>query len=124
MRKQRTRWIVIGVTALTVAAGLTACSSEPAAPEGPVELVIGNKPAATETARLALFEDNLAAFQKEHPTYEITAVEDGWDAQTFAARLASGDLPTVVGVPFTEISGLIARGQVADITDAASVGTP
>lgn len=120
MRKQRTRWTVIGVTALTVAAALTACSSEPAEPEGPVELVIGNKPAATETARLALFEDNLAAFQKEHPNYEITAVEDGWDAQTFAARLASGDLPTVVGVPFTEISGLIARGQVADITDAVN----
>jgi ABC-type glycerol-3-phosphate transport system substrate-binding protein len=119
MTKHRARRVILGVTAfLAVAAvGLTGCASQPA-PEGPVELVIGNKPAATETARLALFEANLAAFKKEHPTYEITAVEDGWDAQTFAARLASGDLPTVVGVPFTEIRGLIERGQVADITDA------
>jgi len=121
MRKHRARRIILGVTAVTAVAlgALTGCSSEPT-PAGPVELVIGNKPAATETARLALFEDNLAAFQEEHPNYEITAVEDGWDAQTFAARLASGDLPTVVGVPFTEIRGLIERGQVADITDAVN----
>lgn len=119
MRKHRARRTILGVTAVTAVAiaGLAGCSSE-AAPSGPVELVIGNKPAATETARLALFEDTLAAFQKEHPDYKITAVEDGWDAQTFAARLASGDLPTVVGVPFTEIRGLIARGQAADITGA------
>ncbi len=121
MRKHRARRIILGVTAITAVTigALTGCSSEPT-PEGPVELVIGNKPAATETARLALFEDNLAAFQEQHPNYEITAVEDGWDAQTFAARLASGDLPTVVGVPFTEIRGLIERGQVADITDAVN----
>lgn len=121
MRKPRARRIILGVTAISAIAiaSLTGCSSEPA-PEGPVELVIGNKPAATETARLALFESNVAAFEKEHPNYQITTVEDGWDAQTFAARLASGDLPTVVGVPFTEIRGLIERGQVADITDAVN----
>ncbi len=121
MRKPRARRIILGVTAISAIAiaSLTGCSSQ-SAPAGPVELVIGNKPAATETARLALFEANVAAFEKEHPTYKITTVEDGWDAQTFAARLASGDLPTVVGVPFTEIRGLIERGQAADITDAVN----
>lgn len=123
MKRPQVRRLIIGVTVISTlaVAGLTGCAggaSPEASPTGPVELVIGNKPAATETTRLALFEANVAAFQKAHPTYKITTVEDGWDAQTFAARLASGDLPTVVGVPFTEIRGLIERGQAADITDA------
>lgn len=91
-----------------------------AAPPPPVEITIGNQPAATETARLELFNTLIAKFKAAHPNYVVTTVEDGWDAQTFAARLAAGDLPTVMGIPFTEIRGLIARGQVADLTDAVT----
>lgn len=111
------------LTALTALAvgGLTACtSSTPAASDGPVEIVIGNQPAATETARLALFESLVETYKSQHPNYVVTTTEDGWDAQTFSARLAGGDLPTVMGVPFTEIRGLVERGQVADLTDAVN----
>lgn len=121
-RPLRTRgWVgALALTALA-SAGLTACSSG-AAPEptGPVDIVIGNQPAATETARLAQFNSMVETFKKDHPNYVVTTTEDGWDAQTFSARLAAGDLPTVMGVPFTEIRGLIERKQVADVTDAVS----
>jgi multiple sugar transport system substrate-binding protein len=122
MRKHDRTRTAVGLATLSAfaLAALTGCQA--AAPEetGPVELVIGNRPAATEEARRDLFDAKVAEFQKAHPDYEITTTEDGWDAQTFAARLAAGDLPTVTGVPFTEIRGLIERGQVADITDAVT----
>lgn len=120
MKKPRRLRSWAGQAALValVASALTGCAvSEPA---GPVEIVIGNQPAATETARLALFNTLVEQFKKEHPDYVVTTTEDGWDAQTFSARLAAGDLPTVMGVPFTEIRGLIERKQVADLTDAAT----
>jgi len=119
LKPHRSRGLIstVAIAALAIA-GLTGCSA--AQPDGPVELVIGNQPAATETARLALFNTMVEQFKTAHPNYEITTTEDGWDAQTFTARLAAGDLPTVVGVPFTEIRGLIERGQVADITDATT----
>ncbi|WP_036319463.1 ABC transporter substrate-binding protein [Microbacterium sp. B24] len=111
----------VGAAALLglASTALTACSGGASPdPTGPVEIVIGNQPAATETARLAQFNALVETFKKDHPTYVVTTTEDGWDAQTFSARLAAGDLPTVMGVPFTEIRGLIERKQVADITDA------
>lgn len=121
MRKQGRARLAVSLTALGALAvsTLTACTAEAPVDEA-VELVIGNRPAATEEARRALFDTMVEEFAKAHPDYTVTSTEDGWDAQTFAARLAAGDLPTVTGVPFTEIRGLIEREQVADLTDAVT----
>lgn len=123
MKKQGRARLAVSITAIVALSmsALTACASNDNASEPAdesVDLVIGNRPAATEEARRALFDAMVTEFADAHPEYTVTSTEDGWDAQTFAARLAAGDLPTVTGVPFTEIRGLIERGQVADITDA------
>ncbi|MDR6867454.1 ABC-type glycerol-3-phosphate transport system substrate-binding protein [Microbacterium resistens] len=110
------------VSSALVITALAACApqgSGDAPSDGPVEILIGNRPAATEQARRDYFDQEVKAFTAEHPDITVTVTEDGWDPQTFSARLAAGDLPTVVGVPFTEIRGLIARGQVAEVGDAA-----
>ncbi|MFT4282199.1 extracellular solute-binding protein [Microbacterium sp.] len=122
MRKHDRTRTAVSLAALSALAlsALTGCQASTPEETGPVALVIGNRPAATEEARRDLFDARVKEFQKAHPDYKITTTEDGWDAQTFAARLAAGDLPTVTGVPFTEIRGLIERGQVADITDAVT----
>lgn len=126
MKKPRRAQSLVGIAALAAVAATTlvGCgTSDPAAseePAGPVEIVIGNRPAATETARLELFNSLVEEYKAAHPEYVVTTTEDGWDAQTFSARLAAGDLPTVMGVPFTEIRGLIERQQVADLTDAVA----
>lgn len=125
MRKHGRTRIAVTLTTLGVIAlsSLTACAADTPG-EKPsdekINLVIGNRPAATEEARRALFDTMVADFAKAHPDYTVTSTEDGWDAQTFAARLAAGDLPTVTGVPFTEMRGLIERKQVADLTEAVS----
>lgn len=128
MKKPHAIRSLLGAVALSalVATTFTACGaagSNGAATEGPAELLIGNRPPATEQARRDFFDQEIEAFSAAHPDITVTATEDGWDAQTFSARLAAGDLPTVMGVPFTEIRGLIERGQAADITAAvADVG--
>lgn len=121
--KQLTRRVFTGCLATAAALSLASCgggatpqpSQAPAADEK-VEITIGNQPAATEAQKRALFDAEIEAYRKKYPNVTVKVTEEGWDAQTFAARLASGSLPTVLGVPFTEISGLISRGQVADIT--------
>lgn len=112
---------LLGAVALSALAisTLTACSADgPNASDGPAELLIGNRPAATEQARRDFFDKEVETFKTANPDITVTVTEDGWDAQTFSARLAAGDLPTVMGVPFTEIRGLISRGQAAELTDA------
>lgn len=118
MRLTRIAATVAGIAAVALTASLAGCSASPSAEDSAVELVIGNQPAASQTAELALFTEQVAAFKKLHPKWKITTSETGWDSQTFQAKLAGGDLPTVIGVPFTEMAGLIKRGQVADITSS------
>ena len=106
--------------AVAVVASLAACS--PSAPTDfeseEVTITIGNQPPASQEAELAYFNDKLDAFREAHPNWTIETSESVWDATTFPAQLAGGNLPTVIGVPFTEMAGLIERGQVAEIGDA------
>lgn len=124
MKKPHTARTLIGAIASSAVAitALAACSPQGAGEtpsDAPVEILIGNRPAATEQARRDYFDQEIEAFTAMHPDITVKVTEDGWDPQTFSARLAAGDLPTVVGVPFTEIRGLISRGQVAEVTEAA-----
>lgn len=123
MKKPRAIRSLLGAVALTalVVSTLTACAADGSnGAGGPAELLIGNRPPATEQARRDFFDQEVETFKTANPDITVTVTEDGWDAQTFSARLAAGDLPTVMGVPFTEIRGLISRGQTADITDAVN----
>lgn len=122
MTKPRTARSFAAAFAMSALVATTFAACAPGGTEGasdaPAELLIGNRPPATEQARRDFFDQEVEAFMAEHPDITVTTTEDGWDAQTFSARLAAGDLPVVMGVPFTEIRGLIERGQVADITAA------
>lgn len=115
-----TPW-AIAATAAVALAGLTACTGAPSAEDfdkQQVTITIGNQPPASQEAELAYFTEKIDAFRSAHPNWTIETSEATWDPQTFAAQLAGGNLPTVFGVPFTEMSGLIQRGQVADVTAA------
>jgi ABC-type glycerol-3-phosphate transport system substrate-binding protein len=111
---------LVGATIMALA--LTGCSSGSSdtgtSGNEKVTITVGDKPSADQKAALAVFEENVKAFEKKYPNITIKGAETVWDAQTFQANVAGGTLPTVMKVPFTEIQSLIARGQVADITDA------
>lgn len=119
MKSTRTVLTALGMLAVGVLA-LGGCSDDtPAASEseGPLTLLVGDYPTADQEAARDVFDTRIARFEALHPDITIEPVEQVWDASTFQASVAGGTMPTVLKVPFTEIQSLIARGQVADLTD-------
>ncbi len=128
MKHSRNRVAFAGVSAL-IALSLMACSQngdgtqngDGGAPAvdttAPVTISVGGLP-TTENAKqrqqmLRVIKD----FEAKNQNITIEPEETIWELETFQAHLAGGTLPTVIGVPFTEIRSLIERRQVADITD-------
>ncbi|SDH07106.1 ABC-type glycerol-3-phosphate transport system, substrate-binding protein [Leifsonia sp. 98AMF] len=110
---------VITATGLAVAAVLAGCSSSPSSDSanGAVTITIGDRPASSDADNRAYYDKQVKAFEKANPGITLKPVETKWDATTFQALVAGGNLPDVLSVPFTEPQGLIARRQVADLTD-------
>ncbi|GAA2972169.1 ABC-type glycerol-3-phosphate transport system substrate-binding protein [Microbacterium terrae] len=98
-----------------VLAGCSAADSETPAESEEVVLTVGGMPAATDEAALELFNEKVAEFEELNPGITIEGSETVYDPTTFAAQLAGGTLPVVMGVPVTEIQSLIAREQVKEL---------
>ncbi|MEU9023918.1 sugar ABC transporter substrate-binding protein [Actinomadura sp. NPDC048394] len=83
-----------------------------------VSITVGCMPAKSQAAQRKEWLEDVAAFQKLHPNITI----DGKDAfpcidpNTFQAKLAGGQMEDVYYVYFTDVRGIIANGQAADIT--------
>jgi multiple sugar transport system substrate-binding protein len=116
MRTTARRIIAPLIIAALAGAGLAACSSG-SGDGGKVTITVGNMPTSDKTAELKVFKTQLAAFEKANPDITVKPSTSTWDPQTFQALVSAKKLPDVYSVPFTDIQSLIARGQVADITD-------
>jgi len=124
MKSTTPRKIICAVVpVLAVAVAVSGCSGSAAPnstpsvdPNAKVTITVSNQPPETQAADLAAYKKVITDFEKEYPNITVNGVETGWDPQTFQAQLAGGQLPTIMGVPFTEPQGLIARKQVANIT--------
>ena len=116
-----------GAVGLLLVAGValssTACSSsddkKPAA-NGKVTITVNGLPPATEALKHQKFLDDVAEFEKLNPNIKIDAHEGKMDPQTFAAKLAGGQLEDVFYVYFTDPASLIAKHQIAEITKYAN----
>ncbi len=84
--------------------------------DSPVVLTVGGMPTAEKAEQLAEWERRVEEFEAANPDIDIESEETAFDAATFNALVAGGQLPTVFNVPFTEMRGLIARQQVTDLT--------
>jgi ABC-type glycerol-3-phosphate transport system substrate-binding protein len=91
-------------------------SEEQADPDADVTITIGNLPPTDEAESRQNFLDRVEEFEQTYPNITVEPEETRWQQETFNAMLAGGTMPTVMMVPYTEPRGLIARGQVADIT--------
>lgn len=120
--QQRTRRVIATAAVVPALALIAGCSAGNGASDadGKVTITIMGKPAATNTAAVALFERQVAEFEQANPNIDIEASDVPWDAKTFATRLAGGSAPTLLRVPLTEPPALIEKGQVADIATDAS----
>jgi ABC-type glycerol-3-phosphate transport system substrate-binding protein len=83
---------------------------------GRVTITVNGMPPATDAINRQNFLDDVAAFEKGHPKIHVVPHEGLMDPQTFAAKLAGGQLEDVFYVYFTDPANLIARHQVAEIS--------
>ncbi|MFJ6615346.1 extracellular solute-binding protein [Streptomyces sp. NPDC091289] len=82
-----------------------------------VTISVNGMPPKTQPVDRRYFEQDVKAFEKEHPKIRIDAREGQMDPKTFSAKLAGGQLEDVYYVYFTDPAGLIQRRQGAEITE-------
>lgn len=125
MRLSRRRVAAAAIGA-TLAVALGACTtSDPAADgnsadvdtDARVTITVGNLPPTENPESRELLLERVDQFEADHPNITVETEETTWAADTFIPMLQGGTLPTTLEIPFTEISSLIARGQVYDLTD-------
>ncbi|MGK5672906.1 ABC transporter substrate-binding protein [Micromonospora sp. URMC 106] len=120
MRKQLPGLLAGCVSMTLVLATAAGCSSNDSGETGgKIKITVGDMPPTTQQNVRQDFLDRVAEFESANPGIDIEPSESKWEAKTFAARLAGGQLETVLQVPLTEPAGLIKRGQIADITTEA-----
>ncbi|MFD6419338.1 ABC transporter substrate-binding protein [Streptomyces sp. NPDC060194] len=115
--RSRRRLLAAGI-ACALSGGLAACGGSPetSSKGGVVTVTVNGMPPKTQPVDRKYFEEDVRAFEKEHPGIKIDAREGFMDPKTFSAKLAGGQLEDVYYVYFTDPSGLIQRRQGADIT--------
>jgi ABC-type glycerol-3-phosphate transport system substrate-binding protein len=93
-------------------------SEEAGSPEAaPITVRMSNAPEENNPDEVARFQQLVADFAKLRPDVRIEAHPGAWVKETFVARLAAGTMEDAFLVPVTEPQDLIAKGDVADITD-------
>jgi multiple sugar transport system substrate-binding protein len=122
MNRRRARALTALGLAAAVSASLVACSagSDTSSGDQKVTITVADRPGVSQPATRKLYDTQVAAFEKANPNITLKTSETIYDATTFAALLAGGNLPATLSVPFTESKSLIANGQVADLTSALS----
>ncbi|HWM06891.1 MAG TPA: extracellular solute-binding protein [Actinophytocola sp.] len=108
---------------LAAALGLagTACGTEDdggdAGSGGKVAITVNGQPPKTQPFERKIFDEDVAAFERDNPDVDVQPREGFMDPKTFSAKLAGGQLEDVFYVYLTDPANLIARRQAADITD-------
>lgn len=98
------------------AAGCSGGGSSPTTADGKVKITVNGLPGNDNPEGRKTFLAQVDQFKAQNPSIDIEPVDWTWDARTFNAQLAGGDLPTSFQAPFTEAGGLIARHQIKDLT--------
>ncbi len=114
------RTTVAAAAAATLVLGVSGCGGDkPAASaDGVVTITVNDEPAKTDPVNREIFLSDVTAFEQANPKIKVVPHEGQMDPQTFAAKLAGGQLENAFYVYFTDPAGLIAKHQAADITTA------
>ncbi len=111
--------IVSLIAAASIAAGcLAGCGKDEKVTDdqGRTIISVGDWP-TKEGKDKENMEARKARFEEANKDFVIEPDNWGFDLKSFYSKAAGGQLPTVYGTHFTEISQIIAAGYSADITD-------
>ena len=107
------------VTAMALSVGVASASATKTKKLHVVHIsVVSLIPGSTQAA-FNEFNNQVAEFEAANPGISVRGVQYQWLPATFAAKLASGTLPTVFTVPFTDGRSLGNNGQLANLTKYA-----
>jgi ABC-type glycerol-3-phosphate transport system substrate-binding protein len=104
------------VLGLLAGCGSSKKSGSDTTSSGKVKISVVSLKPGSDKAAIATFNAQVKQFELENPNIAVTPKEYEWKADTFAAQLAGGTLPTEFTVPFTDGKSLIERNQVANLS--------
>src|SRR5262249_47131079 len=81
-----------------------------------VTFTITNMPQASDTVKRKEWDDRVAQFQKLYPNVTVKDDEYTYDPQTFPAKVAAKQIPTMFSVYLTDPQKYIDAGIASDIT--------
>ncbi|SEQ18386.1 carbohydrate ABC transporter substrate-binding protein, CUT1 family (TC 3.A.1.1.-) [Streptomyces sp. yr375] len=97
---------------------LTACASNDDTASGTTRITVNCMPPRSAKVDRAFFEEDVAAFEKQHPDIDVVA-HDAFpcqDPKTFDAKLAGGQMEDVFYTYFTDARHVVDIRQAADLT--------
>ncbi len=82
----------------------------------PVTFTITNMPQQSDTVKRKAWDDRVARFQKLYPNVTVKGDEYTYDPQTFPAKVAAKQVPTMFSVYLTDPQKYVVSGVATDIT--------
>jgi multiple sugar transport system substrate-binding protein len=113
MKRLLTAGVALGALLL---AGCNGGDTTAAEDTGPVTIVVNGLPPDTDPVNRTNFLADVKEFEAKYTDIKVDAREGMMDPQTFAAKLAGGQLEDVFYVYFTDPQALIRKRQVSDVS--------
>ena len=111
-------WSILLVLVIC-ASVLPGCSNAEKAGKSENEVVIsvGTWPQESNPAERARYEAVAEQLSKDYPHIKVVESDFTYDERSYLPQAASGQLPTVYRVPFTELDKIVDAGFATDITE-------
>lgn len=85
--------------------------------DGEVTITVGYWPKKEDKEKYALYEGYLETMKNKYPEITIVPDEFQYTPDTFLPAAASGQIPNLYRVPFTEVAKIVDAGYAADLTE-------
>lgn len=114
--KKRLALLLAGMMTAAVFSGCVPQSASNPEDEGKVVITVSDYPAESKPEERAIFDEQIAIFEEEHPNIKVVGDTYQYSVDTFITKAASGQLPTFYSAYFTEIDKIVSSGYAADLT--------
>ncbi len=102
---------------MLVIGSFTGCGVKTADNDGKTVIVVGGWPTEQEGEYYTNKENMRTAFMEKYPDIVIERSTGSYTQETYMAKAASGQLPSVYYMPYTEVDKIVNAGFASDITE-------
>lgn len=116
MKKGKWKIISAAIIAAIILPTLSGCNKKSAAEENKTVITVGDWP-TKDSSSYKSQEKIKEDFMKKYPDIVLKTDSYGYSIDTFAAKAAAKQLPTIFRTWFTEVDRLVDGGNCADVTE-------